>query len=260
VKAIIIGAGRGRRLEHLTEDIPKTLVPILGKPMLDSILEALHAGGFGPADTVFIAGYRGELVRAAHPELEFVENAEWASNNILLSLLHAREHMAHGFVSTYADIVYDPAVVAELVRSKHDITLACDRAWRRRYQSRLQHPENDAEKMRVEGQADRVRETSRTVDSAEAAGEFIGVMRLSPAGVERFLCAFDQVLGEQGLDSVFRAGRSLRKAYLIDLLQHMLERGVEMHAVYTDGGYMEIDTTEDAAHAERWWRERPRPG
>jgi L-glutamine-phosphate cytidylyltransferase len=256
VKAIIIGAGRGRRLEHLTDEVPKTLVPILGRPMLDSILEALAAGGFGPSDTIFIAGYRGHLVRAAHPELGYVENAAWESNNILLSLLHAREHMAAGFVSTYADIVYEPAVVAALVQSTHDITLVCDRAWRRRYASRSQHPENDAEKMRVE--RDRVLELSRHVRSAEATGEFIGVMRLNPEGAARFLAEFDLVLRERGLDAVFREGRSLRKAYLIDLLQHMIERGAEMHSVLTDGGYMEIDTTEDAANAERWWRERPR--
>ncbi len=48
MKAIIIGAGRGSRLRHLTEEIPKTLVPILGRPMLDSILEALAAGGLRP--------------------------------------------------------------------------------------------------------------------------------------------------------------------------------------------------------------------
>ena len=41
MKAIIIGAGRGSRLRHLTDDIPKTLVPVLGRPMLDGILEAL---------------------------------------------------------------------------------------------------------------------------------------------------------------------------------------------------------------------------
>ena len=42
VKPVIIGAGRGRRLKHLTDEIPKTLVPVLGRPMLESILEA-HA-------------------------------------------------------------------------------------------------------------------------------------------------------------------------------------------------------------------------
>jgi hypothetical protein len=44
---------------------------------------------------------------------------------------------------------------------------------------------------------------------------------------------------------------------LIELLQHMLEQGVEMHRENTPGAYMEIDTLEDLSHAEKWWRERP---
>ncbi len=46
---------------------------------------------------------------------------------------------------------------------------------------------------------------------------------------------------------MFREGRTFEKAYLIDLLQHMLERGEIIHRIDTDGGYMEIDTLEDAA-------------
>lgn len=255
MKAIIIGAGRGKRLERLTDEIPKTLVSIVGRPILESILEALRAGGFQAADTVFIRGYRGELVEAAHPELGYVHNAEWESNNILLSLLCARAHLADGFVSTYADIVYEPRAVSELVRSPHDITLVCDTAWRRRYEARSRHPESDAEKMTVRG--DRVLELSRHVSAHEAAGEFIGVMRMTRAGAERFLAAFDALVARIGLDAPFHEGRSLRKAYLIDLLEHMNRQGEPLHASFLDGGYMEIDTTEDAAHAEQWWRDRP---
>ena len=161
VKAIIIGAGRGSRLRHLTEEIPKTLVPILGRPMLDGILEALAAGGLRPPDVVFICGYLAEAIRARYPALDYVENPEWERNNILASLMYAREHMAGGFVSTYADIVYRPAVVEALVRSPHDLTVVCDTAWRRRYVGRSQHPETDAEKLRAEG--DRVVEISRRI-------------------------------------------------------------------------------------------------
>jgi choline kinase len=162
--------------------------------------------------------------------------------------------MSDGFVSSYADIVYEPAAVASLVRSPHDITLVCDRAWRRRYQDRSEHPEGDAEKLRAEG--DRIVELSRHVPAAEADGEFIGVMRCTPAGAERLLAAFDRVLADRGLDGVFHEGRSLRKAYLIDLLADMIERGEHVHGVFVDGGYMEIDTTEDAAMAESWWQNR----
>jgi hypothetical protein len=37
----------------------------------------------------------------------------------------------------------------------------------------------------------------------------------------------------------------------------MLERGSAFHRVDTNGGYMEIDTQQDLASAETWWRESP---
>lgn len=251
MKAIIIGAGRGSRLRHLTEEIPKTLVPVLGRPMLDGILEALAAGGFSRSDVVFICGYKAEVIQAAYPDLTYVENRGWEQNNILLSLLCAREHLAGGFVSTYADIVYRPQIVADLVRSPHDIALACDTDWRRRYVGRSQHPETDAEKLRAEG--DRVVQISRRIPSEDATGEFIGVMKASPAGASALLAGFDAAQAAFA-GREFREGRTFERAYLIDLLQVMLEGGAAMHKVDTHGGYMEIDTLEDASLAERWWR------
>ncbi len=256
MKAIIIGAGRGSRLRHMTDEIPKTLVPILGRPMLDGILEALAHGGLRPPDVVFICGYRAETIRARYPALAYVENVDWERNNILASLMYAREHMAEGFLSTYADIVYRPEAVAALARSPHDLTLVCDTAWRRRYVGRSQHPETDAEKLRAEGE--RVVEISRRIPSERASGEFIGVMKASPAGAARLARAFDEARAAFA-GKVFREGRTFEKAYLIDLLQHMLEQGEVFHRVDTDGGYMEIDTVEDASLAEAWWRSAP-PG
>jgi L-glutamine-phosphate cytidylyltransferase len=253
VKAIVIGAGRGSRLGPKTEDIPKTLVEVMGRPMLDWILEALAAGGFRREDVVFIAGYHESAVRARYPDLTYVRNHEWERNNILLSLMMAREHFGSGFVSTYADIVYEGEIVDELVRSPAHIALGCDTAWRRRYVDRSQHPETDAEKLRAEN--DRVVEISRRIPSERAGGEFIGVMKLDAAGVRDFCNAFDAAkAAHEG--GIFREGRTFERAYLIDLLADMLERGSDMRRVNTPGGYMELDTLEDLAAAERWWKTR----
>ncbi|MGH8311169.1 MAG: NTP transferase domain-containing protein, partial [Steroidobacteraceae bacterium] len=249
-----IGAGRGSRLGPETAEIPKTLVPVMGRPMLDWVLEALSEGGFRPSDVVFVCGYAEEVIRARYPDFTFVRNHDWENNNILLSLLYAREHLAAGFVSSYADIVYEGAVVKKLVDSRHDIVLGCDTAWRRRYVNRLQHPETDAEKLEAEGS--RVVRLSRHIASEQAQGEFIGVMKLSAAGAREFLDAFDAAKASFA-GRTFREGRSFERAYLIDLLQVMLEQGSVMHRENTAGGYMEIDTLEDLAHAEQWWRERP---
>ena len=252
MKAIIIGAGRGSRPEHLTDEVPKTLVPVLRRPMLDQILEALAFAGFAREDIVFITGYRADVIRERYPDLTFVDNAEWESNNILLSLMFAREHMAGGFVATYADIVYRPEVARDVRHSPHAIALGCDVDWRRRYTRRSRHPETDAEKLLAEGE--RVTRLSRRLASEEASGEFIGVMKVDAGAVSPFLSAFDRV-AERFRGSMFREGRTFEKAYLIDFLQHLLEdEGTPMHRVDTVGGYMEIDTLEDRELAESWWR------
>jgi hypothetical protein len=95
-------------------------------------------------------------------------------------------------------------------------------------------------------------ELSRHLASEAASGEFIGVLKASPAGAARLCAAFDAARARYA-GQVFREGRTFEKAYLIDLLQHMLEQGEIMHRLDTDGGYMEIDTLEDAALAEEWW-------
>jgi choline kinase len=246
----VIGAGRGSRLGHNTDLIPKTLVEVMGRPMLEWILEALHSAGFARKDVVFVCGYAEDIVRARYPEFTFVQNADWANNNILLSLLCAREHFGAGFVSTYADIVYDGEVVQKLVASPGDIVLGCDTEWRRRYVGRTQHPETDAEKLRANGS--QVVELSRTIDSESADGEFIGVMKLSPDGARVFSDAFDRAQHSYG-GGLFREGRTFQKAYLLDLLQEMLEAGALMRRENTAGGYMEIDTGQDLALADQWW-------
>ena len=250
MRPIIIGAGRGSRLEHLTEEIPKTLVPVMGRPILEWVLEALAEGGFTKKDVIFICGYKAEVIKARYPEFTYVENRDWENNNILLSLLTAREHLKDGFVSTYADIIYRGAVVKGLVESGHPKVLGCDTDWRRRYVGRTRHPETDAEKMRAEG--DRVIELSRTIPSEKASGEFIGVAKFTAGGAAELIDAFDEAKAVFA-GQVFREKRTFEKAYLIDLFQDMVEKGSTFHRVDTHGGYMEIDTLQDESFAASWW-------
>lgn len=251
MRAVIIGAGRGSRLRHRTDEVPKTLVEVMGRPMLEWILDALAAGGFERKDIVFVSGYAEHVVRARYPEFTFVRNADFERNNILASLLTAREHLREGFVSTYADIVYEPGIVRRLVDAPEDLVLGCDTAYRRRYVGRTQHPESDAEKLSADGR--KVTRLSRTIPSEQAQGEFIGVMKATANGALSLIESFDRAREVHG-GGLYREGRSFERAYLIDLLAEMLEAGAPMFRENTPGGYMEIDTLEDLSLAEGWWK------
>ena len=247
MRPVLIGAGRGSRLEHRTDALPKTLVPVMGRPMLDWILDALEEAGFRRRDVVFVCGYQADVLRARHPELTYVENRDWENNNILESLLCAREHLADGFVSSYTDIVYRGACVRDAVAAPWDKVLVCDTDWRRRYVRRSKHPESDAEKMRADG--DRVVEVARSIPSEAASGEFIGVCRMSAAGARELVEAYDEAKAR----CATLGDRPFAKAYLIHLFQRMIEAGSAFHRVDTHGGYMEIDTLEDLSLAQTWW-------
>ncbi|HEY3082104.1 MAG TPA: phosphocholine cytidylyltransferase family protein [Chloroflexota bacterium] len=237
IRAIIIGAGRGRRLMPLTDDTPKCYAEVGGRRIIDWTLDALGAAGL--CDVVFVGGYQIERIRADYPRLSFRHNRDWEHNNILASLFHAEDAMADGFVCSYADILYRPSVVRRLLDSPADVALAVDTAWRERYAARSQHPEEDAEKVRV---ADgRVVEIARTIPPRTAHGEYIGLARLSPAGAAHLR------------EHHARAGLG-PKAYLIELFQVLVAAGLPLQAVDTDGGYLEVDTTEDYRLAQERWR------
>jgi choline kinase len=159
--------------------------------------------------------------------------------------------MEDGFVSSYTDIVYRGAVVREIAKSSHDRVLACDTDWRSRYIGRTMHPETDAEKMRAQG--DRVVELSRTIAPPAAAGEFIGVAKFTADGARDLARAFDEASARFAPGDTYREGRTFARAYLIDLLQAMIEAGADFRRVDTHGGYMELDTLEDLRLAQEWW-------
>jgi bifunctional UDP-N-acetylglucosamine pyrophosphorylase / glucosamine-1-phosphate N-acetyltransferase len=58
--AVVLAAGMGTRMKT---DLPKVLVPVLGRPMIEFVLDALQAAGIGR--TIVVIGYRGEDVQAA---------------------------------------------------------------------------------------------------------------------------------------------------------------------------------------------------
>ncbi len=98
MRAIIIGAGRGRRLMPTTENAPKCFAEIRGKRILGRTLDALHACGV--TDICFIGGYCIDVVEREYPGFTFRHNREWESNNILVSLMCAEDLMDRPFVTT----------------------------------------------------------------------------------------------------------------------------------------------------------------
>jgi choline kinase len=256
-KAIIVAAGRGRRLGENTAEIPKCMVRVNGQPILHWQLRAFAAAEI--RDVVIVRGYLGDRIDAGDFPVRFVDNPEWASNNILASLMYAAAEFASGFYFSYCDIVYAPSVVARLAataRAAAAAALVIDRRWADAYQGRTLHPVSEAELTAVEPtdstRPSRVVQVGKGAVPAErAVGEFIGLAHFSPAGAAALANTWQGALGGGGLDAPFGRAKTLRQAYLTDALNAMAEGGERLAPVFIDGEWREIDTQQDLAAAER---------
>lgn len=109
-KAVILAAGKGTRMGELTAELPKPMLPLAGKPMIEHILDRL--GEAGIRKVFLVVGYQGEVIRkhlAGHPlPIEFCEQT--VINGTGSAALLAREFVAADpFVLTFGDILCSPA-------------------------------------------------------------------------------------------------------------------------------------------------------
>ena len=245
MKALIIGAGRGIRLMPETKSYPKCMMDGFGeRRVLDWILDSLKSTGIN--DIVFIGGYHIEKVIQVYSKMTFYINSEWAENNILASLFYAEREMNTAYISSYSDIIYTAAVVKKLIRSKADVALVVDREWRKSYKGRTLHPESQAEKVRVAN--GKVRFVGKHLNSNLAHGEFIGLVKFSRKAAKIMRERYNKIVVEYQ-NKRFHQAKNIKVAYLTDMIQELINMGVEVRPVDIFGRWAEIDTPQDLTRA-----------
>jgi choline kinase len=254
-RAIVIAAGRGKRLGAHTEEIPKCMVQVGDKPILGWVWQALSA--VGVEELVVIRGYRGDVlesfVRQLVPRVHFVDNHEWQTNNVLLSLACARPYLDQPTYLTYSDIIFTPKVARAAAASTAEVGLVIDRDFRSIYVGRTEHPLDEGEVSDLMPDGSVARVGKRALPPEEAIGEYIGLTRLGARGaatVANTLDALAQRFAGRETERFQRAA-TYRNAYLTDLWQALIDSGVRVDPILIDGQWREIDTGQDLERARQ---------
>ena len=175
VKAIILAAGQGTRLRPLTDDIPKCMVEVNGKPMLNRQLDTLQSAGI--ENIIVVTGYEENKIN--DPRITKVFNEEYASTNMLYSLLCAEDYMEGNVIVTYGDIIYSEEILKKLVEDERDIVIASDEDWQYYWELRCEDPLSDAESFK-KGENGKVQSLGKKAKNIEEIeGQFIGMVKLS---------------------------------------------------------------------------------
>ncbi|MEK6951267.1 MAG: phosphocholine cytidylyltransferase family protein [Nanoarchaeota archaeon] len=134
MKAFILAAGIGSRLGDLTIDLPKCLVPVAGKPILEYQLDALLANGI--TDVAIVLGYKKEKILAFLESKEkyknmnftFALNPEYATTNSSYSYWQARSLIgSEPYIHLNCDIVLFAPLIKRLKESPYENVILVDK-------------------------------------------------------------------------------------------------------------------------------------
>ncbi|MBA2776062.1 MAG: phosphocholine cytidylyltransferase family protein [Chloroflexia bacterium] len=186
MKAIILSAGQGSRLGHLTHDRPKCLIEFAGRSLLDRQLDTLAANGVD--DVVVVTGFRDDQVEAAiarrsgGPRVRTLFNPFYKVADNLGSLFMARHELAGDVLVWNGDTLVSDGLMRRVIsnRGQAGICVTIDR--KERY---------DDDDMKVDvGEDGRLRAIGKRLSSGVNA-ESIGLLAFRGDGAVRFRRAIE---------------------------------------------------------------------
>ena len=107
-----MAAGLGNRMRPITETVPKPLVQVQGRRMIDTILSALHQNGIW--EIYVVVGHLKEAFASLpeeNPGLQLIDNPDYLTCNNISSLYYARAHLENVVILDGDQLIRDPAIL-----------------------------------------------------------------------------------------------------------------------------------------------------
>jgi L-glutamine-phosphate cytidylyltransferase len=242
MRAIILAAGRGSRMEHLGDDRPKCLVELEGKPLIERQMAALRRGGVDEIGVV--RGYRAEMIDFSG--VSYFVNERWAETNMVMSLAAAASWLRSGpVIVSYADIFYRNELVRGLAGAPGRLVIGYDRTWRRLWTRRFVDPLSDAETFRIDAAGQLLEIGGKTTRIEDIEGQYMGLLKFTPAAWSAVEALIDM------LDAPTRD-----RLDMTGLLRRLLAgKALPINTFGTDGQWGEIDNPGDVALYQNMVRE-----
>lgn len=233
--AVVLCAGRGGRLRPQTDLRPKCLLRVGGREILGRCLDNLSRCGIRKA--MLVTGYKADMIEAfvragGWEGVRFVSNPDFAATNTAVSLRLALRDVSSDVILINGDVLFHPGLLADLIASPESNGVVIDR-----------EIALNAEEVKVVARDGRVVRIGKDLDPAECAGEAIGIYKIGRDTLPDLLRAYEELEGRDERTHFFEKGFEMVCGD---------DRGRIFGLVGTDGRpWVEIDTPEDFAHAER---------
>ena len=235
MKALILAAGLGSRLAPITDNVPKSMVPVNGKPILVKQIENLLNNGV--KNITIITGYKSEvieeLIRNNYPSINIIKSEDYINTNNMYSAYLAKNKLyGEEFLMMNADVYYDDTIIAELLKKEYVNAIVTDIGT------------YNEESMKVIEENGRLVSISKQIDKEDALGCSIDVYKFSPKAGKAFFDKCSEYIDEK------KELKLWSEVALNDILNE-----VDFIACPLKGRWVEIDNHEDLAIATNLFRD-----
>jgi phosphoenolpyruvate phosphomutase len=237
-QAIVLSAARGEELGTLTSALPKTMLPIAGKPILSHIVAAFNATGINRIHVV--RGFCKEAVNL--PGLLYVDNPQYADNGELYSFFLALESLSphSSVIVSYGDVLFKKYIVELLRDAEAPIAVAIDINWQESVnRNRIADYAHcsQAYSRASYGQKVSLVEIDPEMPHSSIHGEWMGFIKFDATVMPDIRRLTMEILDGDS------------NAKLPTLLHAIVGRGTTVQAIYTTGNWLDVDSIEDLFHA-----------
>jgi choline kinase len=234
MKAVILAAGRGTRIQGLTHGVPKCLLRFGGKTILDYQLDSLLQAGI--SEIAMVVGHAegkiaDHLLRHQQDKLAgitLISNPEFARTNNIYSLSLAQDWVGgDAFACLNADVLFHPGILLPALQSHNDLSIIVDWEFRE-------------ETTKVIIQDARVVKLSKSVSRQDYSGTFVNIACFSSRGGRRLFEKIGSMLREGRVDQFFN-----------DAIGQLSAEGTRVGFTETEGlPWAEIDDANDFHYAQ----------
>mgnify|MGYP001181573715 FL=1 len=238
MRALILAAGQGTRLQPLVNNKPKALVGLLGTSLLDRQVSVLNAANV--TDIHVVVGYHAQQIQ----QLGFScsVNPHYASSNMVTSLFCAFPFIKQvgDLIISYGDIVYELDNLQQVIDSDAEISIMIDKGWRQYWQLRFTDPLTDAESLILNDDNTIAQLGKKTQTYTDIQGQYTGLIKVRSDKIEEFIAFYQQLDRKKIYD-----GQDFDNMYMTSFLQLLIDAKWQVQAVCVNHGWLEVDSVSD---------------
>lgn len=248
MKAIILAAGTGSRMGKYTKFLPKGLLQLCGKSILEIQIDNFKKVGI--EDISIVVGYRANDI---HIEgVKYYKNDEFEETNMIVSFMKASQEFTDDIIVSYADVIYSGQWLEKLITNPSEVSVLVDANWKNYWKMRYESIYQDVESLIVDKDNNITEIGKPNVSSDRMIARYIGLIKFSVKSLERIIEITQHAAKQYADESWKLSGRPYKKAYMTDLLQAMIDDGIAINAEMVNNGWLEFDTEQDYEKALSW--------